>query len=585
MAAWRDGGPPPDRDPDLATHLGQCDACGAALEDLVGASDEQTVARAFASIETRPGFAARVLARLAGEADGQAPVAAKTGSDDDDDEFDALLAAGTRYAGRGPAGRTGMGMVIEYCAECRERIDAADFRSGVAIQFKGQSYCRGCKDGIVERFADDPEFQAQQRRTQREHARPSDRAEEEDSGLGSGVRRGAGRGVRHAPAARSGPGGGPNLMVLGGVAAGVLVLIVGAVFMFSGGGGDAGKPGGRETTTSTGDRRPGPGGKRSPADQRKGTDPPSPTPAPGPSMEEQERLRVAIESLRKKRAELEDFAKANMRPEDWEDVDLRYRNFLADGDWKLAPDDASVKALRAQTEADQKMARDRFENEGNAAISRAISTAIGMATRGAFGQAMNALDSVPMIFSSLERYKEIGETREKIDKMAAERMGRVGEWKDVVKGPADVSQLLKPQGDDATSVVWDNADQCAVVKTTTRAATIFFTDPASDGWVDYELEFEAKATNRIQFCVRVTVNQESRSYQGSALTFDENDFAEYHKYLVKVEGQKLIVHVDGKPTIDAPSNWRRGKPMLLLPQDSEFRVRSLRFKVLKVLGQ
>ncbi|MHC5021114.1 MAG: hypothetical protein ACYTGX_13580, partial [Planctomycetota bacterium] len=126
-------------------HLEQCADCRAALEEVVGAADERLVAAAFTKVEVSDGFAAGVLQRLT-ETDSTAPVAdgnagrRPSPNEDEDSEIEALLAAG-RHGGGAPGGRSGMGMVIQHCAVCRERIDTADLKSGSAIQFKGQAYC------------------------------------------------------------------------------------------------------------------------------------------------------------------------------------------------------------------------------------------------------------------------------------------------------------------------------------------------------------------------------------------------------------------------------------------------------------
>jgi hypothetical protein len=588
LAAWRDGGPAPDRDPALAAHLGQCDACGAALEDLVGTTDEQTVARAFASIEARPGFAGRVLAHLTGDTEEQAPAAADRSSDDED--IDALLAAGARYAGRGPAGRSGMGMVIEYCAVCRERIDAADFRTGVAIQFKGQSYCRACKDQVLEEFAEDPEFQAQQRRAQREHARPSDR--EEESGVGSGIRPGMGRAVRHAPAARGGPAGGPNLVMIGGIAAGALVLVGAAVFFMGGGSGDGGR-GGKPTDTARDTKKggsrtpdkPGPGSKGGKTGDGFDVRPNTP---PGPSaatMETQMKIRAATASLREKREAIAKFARENSGAEDFQNVDLKYKNFLEDAEWNVAKDDAQIKELRAQVEADHKLAREKWESEGNDIIARAISRAMGFASREMYQQALQALDDVPPIFSDLPKHKEIADTRAKIEEKARATMGVLGEWFDVVKGAGDLGQLRLPTNDTESKVIGDAGEQAVVVKAGSKETSLIFTSESSGAWADYEIEFEAKATAGIRFAFRVTPNPATGMLQGIVVTFDESDGAAYHKYQVRFEGARFTLMQDGQQKQSTDVQLRYGKPLLLLPAGAEFRVRSLRYKVTRIHGR
>jgi hypothetical protein len=112
---------------------------------------------------------------------------------------------------------------------------------------------------------------------------------------------------------------------------------------------------------------------------------------------------------------------------------------------------------------------------------------------------------------------------------------------------------------------------------------VVFTPNSADGWADYEVEFEAKADAKCQFGMRVTVNPENRRYQGAGWIFEEKHSTEYHRYHFKVEGSSITFVVDGVTASSSTTSYRRGKPMLLFPSDKTMRIRSLRYKVHKVL--
>jgi len=196
ISAYRDGGDSPTKSAERVEHLGQCAACRAVLEEVVGAVDERLVAAAFGRTKVRDGFAANVLQRLA-KTDSTAPAATGNdhGSGDDshteeDPEIEALLAAG-RHGGGAPGGRSDMGMVIQHCAVCRDRIDTADLKSGSAIQFKGQAYCANCKSEVE----NDPEYLEELEAQEHAARRKSGRRE----AVGSGIPAGMGRRVRSEP--------------------------------------------------------------------------------------------------------------------------------------------------------------------------------------------------------------------------------------------------------------------------------------------------------------------------------------------------------------------------------------------------
>jgi hypothetical protein len=244
-----------------------------------------------------------------------------------------------------------MGMVIQHCAVCRERIDTADLKSGSAIQFKGQAYCSACK-GEVE---NDPEYLEELEARESKTRRKSGRRE----AVGSGIHAGMGRRVRGEPAAAK-SGGNPAVLYGGIAAAVVLVGVVGFVVL-NPTETNTGREVARDTTRTKPRKDRTKPGKTTTSDTTHTPTAEAPkTNEPTPA--ELMAIERALTELRDKFEQIEDFARKNQSPENWQSVDGQFAELLDSGAWnrKLVKDNKDVLALRERVEQARTVAKDRF---------------------------------------------------------------------------------------------------------------------------------------------------------------------------------------------------------------------------------
>lgn len=572
ISAYRFGGETPASQVEAVTHLKQCADCRATLAEVVGAADERLVAQAFASVKVGDGFAAGVLQRLtesdstASDANNGVDPRARSSHGDEDSEIEALLAAG-RHGGGAPGGRSGMGMVIQHCALCRERIDTADLKSGSAIKFKGQAYCSSCKSEVE----DDPDYLEELEAAQSSARRKSGRRE----AVGSGIHAGMGRRVRSEPGGAHGGGGGANPAVLyGGIAAAVVLVAVIGYAAF-------GPP-----SDSSHEVAKVPGRTDSPVKRDKGTaskggttdTPAEPVQPARLSMADQAKIDRAIAELREQFGELKDFAEKNQQPEMWSNVNTRFDELLASRAWTRSTHiekSEAVIALRTDVEQGKAKARDRFDTAASDTCRKAVNQATGYAARSRITDALKILADVPPIFRDTEAYKPIVELRAKILKDLEAASGQIGEWVTV-----DHDKWSLPTNQAAQKSL-DAESGATYITGTPSGALVVFTPEISQLWRDYVVEMEAWCTKGegdrvVQLGMRIRAGRNGP--EGRGFGFAEQYCGKWVKLRLEVKGQKMTGTLDGESVLDTDmGNFQIGKPVLLVNSGCTVKIKSARF--------
>lgn len=559
LATWRAGGPPPDRREADAAHLGDCPACRAAVEDVVGESDERVVAHALEGAAARPGFADGVVRRLAADAPrSQAPGIGSGAVEDDpfdpDDRFGVPL----------PRGRTSMGMVIEYCRTCRERIDPQDFKNGQALAWKGQCYCVHCKDPVLAKLANDPEFQAQQRAAAKEaHRSGSGRVE-------AVADRGTGR--RHHSGSYQ-PQGPNKTLVLVGAGGGVLALVVVALLVI--GTGDPPSGSGQKPPTSAKPTtvRSGPKGPVTSAPVA----PPTPEESPADKL----RRRQVEDKVRGKFDAIRQFARDN--PDEFAEIDLKWKNFIEDDLWKdpIVVKSDELSKLRDEARAEQKRGRELVETSAKSEADRIIPRAEAMAQQGNFGGAYRELDRFPMKYRETEHWKRIEACRDEIRKkeQATTVDFRFGEWVTVSDGKGADRWSLS-----GGTVKNDEADGCVVATAGAQTGLLVFQAPRQETWADYDVEAVMKGDAGCQFGFRVSRNPNTDRLEGNAVAFDDGDAAAFKTYKLSIADQKWTLEQDGQAPMAQDTVFKRGKIMFIVQPGKSIRIKLFKVRVTKGLG-
>ena len=555
LATWRAGGPPPDRLEADAAHLGGCPACRAAVEDVVGESDERVVAHALLGAAARPGLADGVERRLAADAPrSQAPEAGSGAVEDDRDDPD------DRFGVPLPRGRTSMGMVIEYCRTCRERIDAQDFKNGQALAWKGQSYCVHCKAPVLAKLANDPEFQAQQRAAAKE-------AHRSGSGRGEAVSdRGTGRRSHSGTYAGQGPN---KTLVLVGAGGGVLALVVVVLLVMGGGGPPTGSGQKPATPPKTAPGKPGPKGSVTAV---------APPPVAVESPADVIRRRQAEEKVRGKFDAVRTYAREN--PDDFAEIDLKWKNFIEDDIWKdpIVLKSDELQKLRGEAEGERKRARELQDSSAKAEADRLVPRAEAMAQQGNFGGAYRELDRFPMKYRESEHYKRIEACREEIRKkeQAAVSDFRFGEWVTVSEGLGAERWSLS-----GGTVKNDEADGCVVATAGAQTGLLIFQAPRQETWADYEVEAVMKGDAGCQFGFRVSRNPNTDRLEGNAVNFDDGDAAAFKTFKLAVADQKWTLEQDGQAPMGQATVYKRGKIMFIVQPGKSIRIKLFKGRVTK----
>ncbi len=584
VSTYRFGGECPESSAETAEHLTQCAECRAVLEEVVGAADERLVAAAFTQVKVSDGFAASVLQRLT-ESDSTAPVAnsnadrtggssTPNGVAEEDPEIEALLATG-RHGGGAPSGRSGMGMVIQHCATCRDRIDTADLKSGSAVQFKGQAYCSSCKADIE----NNPEYIEEMEAKEAASRRKSGRRE----AVGSGIHAGMGRRVR-SDSSTGGAAAKANPAVLFGGIAAAAVLIAAIGFMML--------PDGTQGTDVAKARKDR-GSGRSKTKKNRGKTKRASTGGSGgtavaPPQDEPKELseaqRMAIEraltELRDKYSEVKDFARKNQQPERWTSVDGQFEELLDSGVWtrKLVQNHEEVVSLREEVTKARVVAKDRFVVAGKDACGTAANRASGYASRGLYPQALKILDGVPPIFRDTEPYKPIAELRTKIIGMIQKAAGEIGKWVTI-----DHDKWSMPSSQQGQKTV-DPDTGGTILSGKPQGALVIFSPAISQLWRDYIVEMEVFATKGesdravVQLGMRIISGR--KGPEGKAFAFSEQYCNKWIKVRVEAKGSTLTAMVDGQQVLESDfGKFQFGKPLLLMNSGTTLKIKSARFQL------
>ncbi|MCI0341421.1 MAG: hypothetical protein L0216_09790 [Planctomycetales bacterium] len=573
IGAYRTGGPPADRDVTVAGHLASCGECRGAWEDLLGEADERLVARAFRESPVREGFVEGVLGRLEAEGAPARQPETETESAEVLDSGDFLDSGLIRSGAAAPRGRAGMGMVLQYCEKCGERIESADVEKGVAVTYRAKIYCGNCKVAVLPLLEKDPEYQAQQRAAVRDRERAARR--------GSGASfepppaaavREPDSGRRSAAAARPAKSPVP-LLVAGGV--GVVLLVAVGLVVVSGQGDTPkkdGSKGGPKTSATPGAKDSG--GGRSPAGPEA-----SPT-APGGMQREIQSERVTTK-VRDEFQAVREFEKKTqqqmLRPDD---VILRYKRLL---DW---PEMKDVPDLRKEIVAAADKFQSWYDTQAKDAAKMSVAKAEGLIAQRNFRGARNALESYPPNLRSHPEFDRVKEVYAQID--AAEEEQRrelafeLGPWNTLCEGGKPLP-VIKFNG----TVTHEETEGAMVASAPadSQGSTLVLDQriPQRDWWANYEVEMEAKFDEGVQVGMRITINPETGRYQGAGCRFDAEEAKDYHKWSFKCEGEEFEVIKDGKQEAKLPCNFRRGFPIVIVPAGKSVRIKTMRIKVSSAL--
>lgn len=462
-----------------------------------------------------------------------------------------------------------MGMVIEYCRTCRERIDPQDFKNGQALAWKGQCYCANCKEPVLAKLANDPEYQAQQRAAAKEaHRSGSGRVE-------AVADRGTGR--RHHGSGSYGPQGPNKTLLLVGAGGGVLALaVVGLLVMGNSSPGSGGSGSSKPTTTAKATTSKG-GGPKNPASVATPTGPAEESPA------EKLRRRQVEEQVRGKFEAIKKFAREN--PDDFAELDLKWKNFIEDDIWKdpIVIKSEDLSKLRGEAEAERKRQTDLLDSGAKEEAERLVSRATIFAKQGNFRAAYAELDRFPMKYRNSEHYKKVQECRDQIAKM--EQSTHVdfpfGQWVTVYDGTEAACARWAVDGGGAIS--YDAEAKAMVVKGGSRPGTLIFQAPQKEAWADYEVDMEVQPFEGCQFGFRCNPNPNTGRLEGTALQFDADDAKSFDTYKLKVQDANWTVEETGQEPVTRQTQFLRGFTLFIMQPGKELRLKSFKIRVTKVL--